>query len=92
MPVPVYSYLPRWGRSLRLGRYKLIVPLRGATQVYDLASDAREKVNSYGEQPIVDRYLRNIFSIGVAYQSAWTRQRWGTASNMKAAFAADHGL
>ena len=92
MGLPVYSHLPGWGRSLRLGRHKLIVPLRGATQVFDLATDARERVNSYGEQPIVDRYLRNVFSIGVAYQSAWTRQRWGTASNMKAAFAADHGL
>ena len=30
--------------------------------------------------------------IAVGFETPWSRARWGTANNMKAAFAADHGL
>lgn len=92
LPEPVQSHLPGWGRSLRLGRYQLIVPLRGGYQLYDLVADPAERNNLAGKSPLVERYLRDVFGIAVAFQSPWSRQRWGTALDTKAAFAADHGL
>jgi arylsulfatase A-like enzyme len=92
LPRPVFAYLPGRARSLKLGRYKLIVPLRGQHQLFDLITDPDERKNLMDTSPIAARYMRNVFGIGVAYQSAWSRSRWGTASNMSPAFAADHGL
>lgn len=92
LPRPIFAHLPGRGRSLKLGRYKMHVPLRGPHKLYDLDSDAGERDDIMGRRPIVERYMRNVFGIGVAYQPVWSRSRWGTANNMSPAFAADHGL
>lgn len=92
LPRPIFSHLPGHGRSLKLDRYKLVVRLRGAPQLFDLAADPGERHDRMGTLPMIERYMRNVFGIGVAYQSAWSRSRWGAANNMGPAFAADHGL
>jgi arylsulfatase A-like enzyme len=89
---PAQAHLPGWGRALKLGRYKLVVPLRGPHQLYDLDSDPGETENLMGTRPLVERYLRNVFGIGVAYQEVWSRRRWGAPNSVNAAFAADQGL
>jgi arylsulfatase A-like enzyme len=91
-PRPILVHLPRRSRALRMGRYKLVVPLRGSHRLYDLETDPSEQHDIMGKRPIVDRYLRNLFGIAVAYRRAWSEQRWGTPNDMRAAFAADHGL
>jgi arylsulfatase A-like enzyme len=92
LPRPIFAHLPGKARSLKLGRYKLIVPLRGQRELFDLTADPEERQNLMDQTPLVERYMRNVFGIGVAYQSAWSRSRWGAANNMSPAFAADHGL
>jgi arylsulfatase A-like enzyme len=92
LPPPVQAHLPGWGRSLRLGRYQLVVPLRGGHQLYDLTGDPAQREDLAGSLPLVERYLRNVFGLAVAYQTPWSRPRWGAANNTKPAFAADHGL
>jgi arylsulfatase A-like enzyme len=91
-PRPVFSHLPNVGRSMRLGRYKLIVQMRGGYRLYDLVSDPEEKRNLVGTRPLVERYMRNVFGIAVAYEKVWSRDRWGSPHNVTSAFAADHGL
>lgn len=92
MPRPVFSHLPNVGRSMRLGRYKLIVQMRGGYRLYDVVSDPHEDRNLVGTRPLVERYMRNIFGIAVAYEKVWSSDRWGSPDNVTAAFAADHGL
>lgn len=92
LPRPIFAHLPGQGRSLKLGRYKLHVLLRGDHELYDLEDDPGEQQNLMGQRPIVERYMRNVFGVGAAYQSVWSRSRWGTTNNMSPAFAADHGL
>jgi len=89
---PTFAHIPGRGRAMKLGRYKLMVPLRGGHKLFDLRTDAAEKNNLIGTRPILERYLRNVFGIGVAYQRVWSRDRWGTPDNVSATFAADHGL
>ncbi len=91
-PRPTFAHIPGRGRAMKLGRYKLMVPLRGAHRLYDLRGDPKERNNLMGTRPLLERYLRNVFGIGVAYQRAWSRDRWGTPDNVSATFAADHGL
>jgi len=91
-PRPVFAILPNVGRSLGLGDLELVVPLRGRQQLYDLGNDPGEATDLMGTRPLWERWMRNVFGIGVAYQRAWNQQRWGTAANTTAAFAADHGL
>jgi choline-sulfatase len=91
-PHPVFSHLPGRARAVALGRYKLIVPLRGAHELYDLEADPEERDNLTGRRPIAERALRNVFGLGVTYERSWSRQRWGRADSVSSAFASDHGL
>jgi arylsulfatase A-like enzyme len=92
VPRPVFALLPGQGRSLLLGDLQIMVPLRGSHHLYDLASDPGQHTDLMGTRPLWERWLRNTFGIGVAYQSVWNQQRWGTPAATTAAFAADHGL
>ena len=92
VPQPIFAHAPRLARSLRLGRYKLIVPIRGPRQLFDRVSDPDETASLFGQAPLLTRYLRNVFGLGVAYRSAWAGGRWGRPNNLAPAFAADHGL
>ncbi len=94
-PVPIFSVLPdrtRRARALKLGRYKWIVPRHGNHVLYDVSADPGESRDVADAHPVVERYMRNAFSLGVAYERVWSRQRWGHAAALGAAFAADHGL
>ncbi|MCG8417292.1 MAG: sulfatase [Proteobacteria bacterium] len=92
LPQPVFAHLPGVARSLQLGRYKLVVPLRAPRMMFDLLTDPGETADLIGQAPVIERYMRNVFGLGVAYQSAWTRRRWGRANNLMPAFAHDHRL
>jgi arylsulfatase A-like enzyme len=89
---PLFASLPGQARSLELAGYKLVVPMQGPQQLYDLTADPGEQRDRFAELPLVARYLRNVFGIGVAYEQVWSRKRWGHPGNVRAAFAADHGL
>lgn len=89
---PLFANLPGQARSLELAGYKLVVPMQGPQQLYALDADPGEQRDRFAELPLVARYLRNVFGIGVAYEQVWSRKRWGHPGNVRAAFAADHGL
>jgi arylsulfatase len=89
---PVFAHLPGQGRSMELAGYKLMVPLQGPHALYDLNADPGEQRDRFAELPIVARYLRNVFGIGVAYERVWSLERWGHPGNVRPAFSADHGL
>ncbi len=91
-PRPVFAMLPGHGRSLALGGLELVVPLRGSHRLYDLTNDPGQRTDLMGSRPLWERWLRNAFGIGVAYQQVWNQGRWGTPAATTAAFAADHGL
>lgn len=88
---PVFIHLPKKGKSVVVAGYRAIIPLRGPYELYDLRADPSERVNRWGELPLVERYVRVIFGLGVAYEEAWSFSRWGTPQRPTEAFAADHG-
>jgi arylsulfatase A-like enzyme len=92
MARPAESFHDGAIRSLRLGRWKLILWAGGRLQLYDLAADPGEKHDRSGDRPIALRWLRNVFAYYHAYNERWRKARWGVASDLKPAFADDLGM
>jgi choline-sulfatase len=85
--------LPGRARAVVAGRYKLIVPRAGPHELYDLTDDPGELSNQMGSLPVVERFLRTVFGLRVAYENAWQRRRWGAPNGaLLPAFAEDHGI
>ncbi len=91
-PRPLLSELSGRGVSLISSTHKIIVPSHGTPELYDLSSDPGERTNLMGERPLIERYLRTVLGLSVAFRQVWSPARWGSPANTRAAFAADHGL
>lgn len=91
MPMPILGELSGRSRSLTLGAAKLVVPLSGPAQLYDLAGDPGEARNVARARPITLRRLRAVFGLATANRP-WSYARWGSPSCPGPAFAADRGL
>lgn len=91
-PLPLLSGMADGSRSVKLGRYKLIVPAGGTVELYDLRTDHDELNNIATSRPIVCRVLRNSLSLARAYEGVWSSLRWGSYTSPKEAFARDQGL
>lgn len=89
---PLFATLPGRARAVTVGRYKLILSATGTRVLYDLGSDPGEQVDLMGQRPLIERYLRNALGLEIAFGKVWNLRRWGTATNTRAAFPADHGL
>lgn len=91
-PRPLLSELPGHGVSLISATHKIIVPSHGKAELYDLSADPGERNNLMGQRPLIERYLRTVLGLSVAFRRVWSPARWGSPANTRAAFAADHGL
>jgi len=80
------SYNYHRSRSVRIGRYKMIIKAPGRVQVYDLVSDPHEQHNLVKRAPIALRLLRTTFGLNNAYLPLWHKAIWGQASNLKPGF------
>lgn len=87
-----FSY--NWGanRSVKMGRYKLIVHRSGSYQLFDLKTDPNEQNDLTTTHPIALALLRHVFGIHNAFLERWKKTRWGQASNLKKEFNEDMGL
>jgi len=80
------SYNYHRSRSVRIGRYKMIIKTPGRVQVYDLVTDPHEQHNLAKRAPIALRLLRTVFGLNNAYLPWWHKTVWGQASNLKPGF------
>jgi arylsulfatase len=79
-------------RSLQWGGYKLMQFPSGTLHLFDLDRDPGEQEDISQSRPLAARALRNLLSISIAYESAWSTARWGHVSSVKEAFARDQGM
>ncbi|MCP4446248.1 MAG: sulfatase-like hydrolase/transferase [Myxococcales bacterium] len=89
---PLFSGLPSGARSLRIGRYKLVLSARGELALFDLRRDAGEQSNLAVDRPIAVRALRVTLSAFVAFETTWSTARWGQPTAPLEAFARDLGF
>ncbi len=76
---------------VRIGSWKLRAAGTAEPSVYDLARDPGEQDDVVGKFPIAQRMLSDAMWILRAYNKDWHKAKWGDASNVTPAFAADLG-
>lgn len=87
-----FSYNFARTRSVKLGRYKLMLYDPYKLKLYDLRTDPGEKERADKKRPIALRLMRNVFSLHNGYLSRWRKTRWGRASNLDPRFNMDFSI
>jgi arylsulfatase A-like enzyme len=78
-------------RGLKVERYRLVHRGPGRMELYDELADAREQKDVAAERPIALRAMRGVLGLLYAYETTWSKARWGTAANVAEAFYAAAG-
>jgi choline-sulfatase len=79
-------------RGLKEQRYRLVHYGPGRVELYDEYEDRREQKNVAADRPIALRQMRGVLGLLYAYETRWTKSRWGTAANVTPDFVANAGL
>jgi len=88
-PRPAIASQYELAHTMRLGRWKLWVGGSGDVKLIDAAADPMGRTELQADHPYERRFVTDALSLWMAYQSKWKKSRWGVASNLKPAFAAD---
>jgi choline-sulfatase len=78
-------------RGLKVDRYRLVHKGFGRMELYDEFADPREQKDVAADHPIALRGMRGVLGLLYAYETTWSKARWGTAANLTEAFYASAG-
>jgi len=78
-------------RGLKVARYRLVHKGPGRMELYDEVADPREQKDIAADHPIALRGMRGVLGLLHAYETTWSKARWGTAANLTEAFYAGAG-
>ena len=78
-------------RGLKVQRYRMVHRGPGRIELYDEYDDPREQKDVAAEHPIALRGMRGVLGLLYAYETTWSKARWGTAANVTEAFYAAAG-
>jgi choline-sulfatase len=78
-------------RGLKVDRYRLIHKGPGRMELYDEFADPREQKDVAADHPIALRGMRGVLGLLHAYETTWSKARWGTAANVTEAFYGSAG-
>ncbi len=78
-------------RGLKVARYRLVHRGPGRMELYDELADPREQKDVAADRPIALRSMRNVLALLYAYETSWSKSRWGTAANVNEAFYSSAG-
>ena len=78
-------------RGLKVQRYRMVHRGPGRIELYDEYDDPREQKDVAADHPIALRGMRGVLGLLYAYETTWSKARWGTAANVNEAFYAAAG-
>ena len=78
-------------RGLKVARYRLVSKGPGRMELYDDFADPREQKDVAADHPIALRSMRAVLGLLYAYETSWSKARWGTAANLNEAFYSSAG-
>jgi choline-sulfatase len=78
-------------RGLKVDRYRLVDKGPGRKELYDEIADPREQKDVAADRPIALRAMRGVLGLLYAYETSWSKARWGTAANVTEAFYTSAG-
>lgn len=76
-------------RGMKEARYRLVAA-SGRLELYDEVADPKEQKDLAANHPIALRQMRGVLGLLHAYETRWSKSRWGTAANVSAGFVQDH--
>jgi len=78
-------------RGIKVQRYRMVHRGPGRIELYDEYDDPREQKDVAAERPIALRGMRGVLGLLYAYETTWSKTRWGTAANLNEAFYGSAG-
>jgi arylsulfatase A-like enzyme len=84
---PGFSYHQDDIRGMRIGRWKYILRGGDLEALYDLNESRFEGEDRQDEFPIAHRYMRDVLSFHLAYDTEWRKSEWGFANNHSSVLA-----
>jgi len=78
-------------RGLKVQRYRMVHRGPGRIELYDEYDDPREQKDVAADHPIALRGMRGVLGLLYAYETTWSKTRWGTAANVTEAFYSSAG-
>jgi choline-sulfatase len=78
-------------RGLKVDRYRLVHRGPGRMELYDEFEDPLEQKDVAAARPIALRAMRGVLGLLYAYETTWSKARWGTAANVAEAFYGSAG-
>ena len=78
-------------RGLKVQRYRMVHRGPGRIELYDEYDDPREQKDVAADHPIALRGMRGVLGLLYAYETTWSKARWGTSANVTEAFYATAG-
>lgn len=75
-------------RGLKVARFRLVAA-SGRLELYDEFEDPKEQHDLAASQPIALRQMRGVLGLVHAYETRWSKSRWGTAANVLPGFQKD---
>ncbi len=79
-------------RGLKVDRYRLVHKGPGRMELYDEFDDPREQKDVAADHPIALRGMRSVLGLLHAYETTWSKAKWGTAANVAEPFYTAAGL
>ena len=77
-------------RGLKEERYRLVAA-SGRLELYDELDDPKEQKDLSSSRPIALRQMRGVLGLVHAFETRWSKSRWGTAANVTPDFPKDQG-
>jgi hypothetical protein len=69
---------------MRLGRWKIVVNVRGEVEIFDLQDDPYENKDRSVTHPVEQRMLADHLGLFLATRQRWRKASWGVVSNLTA--------
>ena len=88
-PRPTIASQYELAHTMRLGAYKLWVGGSGDIRLYDMSNDPHEDKDLWTSHPVERRALTDAMGLWMANRNQWKKRRWGVASNLLPAGAAE---
>ena len=87
-PRPAIASQYELAHAMQLATFKLRVGGNGEVQLWD-ATDLREEQDLSSARPVELRAVSDAMGLWMANRNQWQKRKWGVASNLAPAFAAD---
>jgi choline-sulfatase len=79
---PSYASQYEYAHAMRLGRWKIVVNVRGEAEIFDVVADPYENEDRSLTHTVERQMLADHLGLFLATRARWQKARWGVVSNL----------